>query len=209
MTIQQMLQDLSKDPENKLPSLAIENLEGLLDALVRAERLESLHVCFWHLTRCLKRSPELEDALLQVWKPTEENLAQLLEDAGREGSPVVLSLIADEPSSKRYLQRLLEIADGLVDIMPGSSKDPWEQLSKLPMVALIAEQQLDQLVRAVNRGVQWKDPKEILDPDDLVDIDVESIIALAQAQMVATGGSGEALNLTLLRLLNWADQKTN
>ena len=74
------------------------------------------------------------------------------------------------------------------------------------MVALLAEQQLDQLIAAVARDTPWKDPADVIDPDGITDFDLESIIALAQARMIQTEGGGEALNLAMLRLLNWADR---
>ncbi len=207
MTQDTALTTFLDDPENLIEKLTLGHLDRVLEALAQAERPESLRVFIWHLLRIVKLEIDLEARLFQAWKPNEETLAQLLEDVGGDGAPIVLALVQDQPNAKKLLDRLLTRSDELEDVAHVTSADPWERISKLPMVALLAEQQLDQLITAVARGKPWKDPAEILDPDGTTDIDLESVIALAQARLVKTKGAGEALNLVMLRLLNWTGRQ--
>ena len=209
MTNHQTIQDIVDDPEHRIEDLRVTHLEELLGALVHAERPESIRVFIWHMLRLARRDPDFEVELLRAWKTTEERIAQLLEDAGGDGAPIVFKLIADEPSSRKQAARLFKLAEDLNDTVDFRSQSPRDRLSRLPMVAFWAERQLDQLISAVAKGIQWKDPADVLDPERILDMDLEFIIALAQARMIRTDGSGEALNLVMLRLLNWTGEETS
>ncbi len=177
------------------------HLEHLISALLRAENPRSLRVLFWLLLQTVAAKPELLAKLNEDWLPTEPDLAQLLEDAGKDGTWAVLSLEGLEGR----LERLWQLSDdaGLANLT--RSSDPWEMVSVAPMAALYAERQLDELIAAVAQGRQWKDPAEILNPDGEQEFDLEAMIGLAEARMVRTEG-GEALNLVVLCLMNYADR---
>ena len=209
MTQETTLIGFVEDPTSCIEKLEREHLDRILQALAQAEHPESLRAFIWHLLRIVKVEPILETDHFQAWKPTEEMLAQLLEDVGKDGAPVVLALAQDQPTTKKLLDRLFRLCDELGTVEHVTPTDPWERVSRVPMVALLAEQQLDELIEAVAQGRQWKDPADILDPEGHHEIDLESIIALAQARMVKTNGSGEALNLVMFRLLSWADNETH
>ena len=176
------------------------HLETLLSAVLKAENPRSLSLLFWLLLHTVQNQPELEASLLEKWTPTETDLAQLLEDAGKDGTRVVLSFEA----LKGRLERLWQLSDdaGLAHLV--KSSDPWKIASAAPMAALYAERQLDELIAAVSQNRQWQDPAEILSPDGEQDFDLEALIGLAQARMVKTK-HGEALNIVVLRLMQHAD----
>ena len=178
-----------------------QHLKHLFSALLRAENPRSLRVLFWLLLQTVAAKPELLAKLNEDWLPTEPDLAQLLEDAGKDGTWAVLSLDGLEGR----LERLWQLSDdaGLGHLV--QSSDPWEIIAIAPMAALYAERQLDELIAAVAQGRQWKDPGEILSPDGEQEFDLEALIGLAQARMVKTKG-GEALNLVVLRLMNHVDR---
>ncbi len=207
-TLTTFLEDLD---ERHVEKTQFHKLDQLLEVLARSESPDSLRLFFWFIWKALHQHPELEEALLHEWRPKQQTLAQLLEDAGITEVPTVLSLASKSDGSKKHLIRLFALADELGNIgYLGDKNNLIERAARMPMVVFLAEQQLDQLIEAVAQGRQWKDPAEILDPDGTHEIDIESlesIIALAQGRIVKTGGSGEALNLVMLRLLNWADQE--
>ncbi len=178
-----------------------DHLESLFRSLLRAENPRSLRILFWLLLHVVRDDRELHEALVEEWLPTEGDLAQLLEDIGRDGTQIVLSF--DLLTGR--LERLWQLSDdaGLTHLT--KSSDPWEMVSVAPMAALYAERQLDELIAAVAQGRRWKDPAEILSPNGEQEFDLEALIGLAQARMVRTEG-GEALNLVVLRLMNHADR---
>ena len=140
--------------------------------------------------------------MLEEWVPSEADLAQLLEDAGGSGTKAVLGL----EGVSGQLGRLWELCDdaGLAERM--KSTDPWNVASLAPMAAIVAEQQLDALIDAVVRGLEWTDPAEVLSPIGDTDFDLEALIGLAQGRLVHLGGGGEALHVVTLRLLSYADR---
>ena len=176
-------------------------LEALFITLLRAENPRSLRLFFWLLLQTAQSNAELHAKLTEEWLPTEADLAQLLEDVGTGGTQVILSL----EGLQERLERLWQLSDdaGLSRLV--RSKDPWEIVAVAPMAALYAERQLDELVAAVAQGQQWKDPAEILSPDGEQEFDIDALIGLAQARMIQTKG-GESLNITMLRLLTYADR---
>ena len=178
------------------------HVEALLVALTAAERPRSFRVLFWLLVQTLQSRAELQAAIMEEWFPSEADLAQLLEDVGGSGTPAVLAMAG----IKGQVERLWELSDDAGIAAHMKVGDPWEVVALAPMAALYAERQLDALVDAVARGRQWQNPAEILDPEGDIEVDLEALIGLAQARMVAQGGGGEALNLVTLRLLNHADR---
>ena len=81
-----------------------------------------------------------------------------------------------------------------------STSNAWEAIALAPMAALHTERQLDALIAAVARDRPWKDPAEVLHAEGEDEIDLEALLALAQARMVQAGG-GEVLSRVVLRLL--------
>ncbi len=177
------------------------DLELLLETLIHSEHPRSYRVLFWLMLRTLQSHPELLADIVEAWMPSESDLAQLLEDAGLDGTQTVLTL----RDFKSLAERLWELCDDIgAEHLPGLG-DPWASVSLAPMAALYAERQLDELIATVSRGKQWKDPAEVLSPSGESEFDLEAILALAHARMAKTSGS-EALNIVILRLLNVADR---
>lgn len=197
-TLRAFVSDAAGEDESIQP----ERLEALLSSLIRSEHPRSFRVLFWLLLRTLQSRAELQAAIMEEWFPSEADLAQLLEDVGGSGTPAVLAMVG----IKGLLERLWQLSDDAGISAHMKVGDPWEIVALAPMAALYAERQLDALVDAVARGLQWQDPAEILDPEGDIEVDLEALIGLAQARMVAQGGGGEALNLVTLRLLNHADR---
>lgn len=179
------------------------HLEALFRSLLIAENPRSVRVLFWLLLHVVQSDHELHEALAEEWLPSETDLAQLLEDVGGDGTRIVLSF----EILRGRLERLWQLSEDAGVALLTKSSDPWEIASATPMAALYAERQLDELIAAVAQGQQWKDPAEILSPDDEQEFDLEVLLGLAQARMVKTKGS-EALNIVTLRLLNHADLLT-
>ena len=189
------------DPQTPLEKLEPANLSTLLELLTIAEHPDSYRVLFWLLLRTLHNHPELHAAVVEEWKPNEASLARLLEDVGKHGAQIVLSL----EGVKSELERIWQLCDdiGVSNLEPTS--EPLEVVALAPMAALFTERQLDELVAAVAQGRQWKDPAEVLSPSGETEFDLEAILALAQSRMVKAEG-GEALNIVVLRLLSMADK---
>ena len=189
------------DSEEQASPLDLEHLETLLTTLIAAERPRSFRVLFWLLLRTFRKKPELHAAIIEEWLPSEADLAQLLEDAGKDGARTALSL----EGVRGELERLWQLCDdaGLASLV--KTTDPWEAAALAPMAALYTEEQLDQLIAAAARGQQWRDPAEILSPDGEGELDLEALIGLAQSRMVKAKG-GEALNIVVLRLMSCADK---
>ena len=206
MTQDTKLTTFLEDPENRIRNLRLAHLDRVLKKLAEAERPESFQIFIRDLLNIVPIEPNLGTDIFQAWKPTEGTMAQLLEDVGRDGVPVVLAMADEDPESRRILDRLFKLSDELGGVPYVTPTDPWERISRIPMIALLAEQQLDQLVEAVKEERQWKNPAEILDPDGNDDLDLESIITLAQARMNKPNGSIDALNIVTIRLLNWVDK---
>ncbi len=194
-TLSAIVDDL--DPQLELKTA---DLEKLLEALCAAEHPGSFRVLFWLLLRTFQKDPDLHAAIVESWIPSEASLARLLEDAGKGGTRIVLSLEGVRGELKRIWQLCDDI--GLANLV--ASNEPLAVVALAPMAALHTERQLDELIAAVSRGLQWKDPGEILSPDGDQEFDVEALVALAQTRLVRTGG-GEALNIVVLRLMNVAE----
>ncbi len=200
MTVDFKLSTLATDPELLL-SLKSTDFEQLLELLTAAEHPESFRVLFWLVLRTLQTHPELHASVFEAWMPSEASLARLLEDVGKDGARIVLSLEGVRSELERVWQLCDEI--GVPNLVP--TTEPLEAVALAPMAALFTERQLDELIAAVARGRQWKDPAEILGAEGDQEFDLEALIGLAQARLVKTKG-GEALNLVVLRLLSIADQ---
>lgn len=207
MTQDTKLTTFLEDPENRLRNLSLAHLDRVLEKLAEAERPESFQIFIRDIVHIVRVEPHLGVDIFQAWKPTEETLAQLLEDVGRDGAPIVLALADEDPESRKLLDRLFKLSDELGVVAYVTPTDPWERIARTPMIALLAEQQLDRLVEAVKEERQWKDPSEVLDPEGHQDLDLESIITLAQARMNKPNGPVDALNIVTIRLLNWIDHK--
>lgn len=187
--------------DNRAP-LDLDGLEALFHALTAAERPRSFRVFVWILLRTLKTNGELHASMLEEWLPSEADLAQLLEDAGADGAQTLLAL----EGTQGQLDRLWQLCDdsGLSNL--AKANDPWNVVSLAPMAALYTERQLEELISAIAGGRQWKDPAEILNPDGDTEFDIDALLCLAQTRMATMRGSGEALNLTVVRLLRCADR---
>ena len=180
-----------------------EEFEVLLEALSKAERPRSIRIFTWALLRTLQRSPILQSKLIEQWMPKEVDLAQLLEDAGKEGTRVFLSL----QGGREELDRLWALCDDAELAHLNRSSDPWEIASLAPMAALEAERHLDELITAIANNRRWKDPAEILDPEnENGEFEIEAIISLGQKRMAKMKGGSEALNLAMVRLLRHANR---
>ena len=91
MTADFKLSTFVNDPELQL-ELKAGDLEQLLEALCAAEHPGSFKVLFWLLLKAIQKHPGLHAEITEAWRPSEAGLARLLEDSGKDGTRIVLSL---------------------------------------------------------------------------------------------------------------------
>lgn len=174
-----------------------EDLCSLLDSLSMGDHAGELHALMWLVLRMFQRHPMLHAAVVQQWPPKEEGLAELLSHGGKEQARSIVAMIGPES----LFDRLWQLSDDAEIPYLFRTSDPWEVTARAPIAALKAERQLDELIRAVIQRRQWREPSEILGDD----FDIDALLALGKSRMIQKK-SGEALSITILRLLRCANQ---
>lgn len=168
----------------------------LLDSLSAGDHGGELHALIWMVLRMFQRQPILHAAVVQQWSPNEEDLAELLSHGGKEQARSIVAMIGPES----LFDRLWRLCDDAEIPFQFHTADPWQIAAVAPLAALKAEGQLDQLIQAIIQRRQWRDPSIILGSD----FEIEALIALGKSRIAQKKG-GEALSITMVRLLRFAN----